>query len=390
MFNYEFPPLGGGTGVACSELLHNLAQREGVRVDLITSGLDPEITEESLGDSIKVYRLPVGKRDLYFWRVPELIRWLWGAFWLARKLTQESEYDVCHCWSGWPAGILGYLLHHRVPYFVSLRGSDVPGYSSRTRLLDFLIMRDASKVIWRNASRTVAVSSYLRSRALYTAPDLDIEVIANGINTEEFHPGPSSDRYTILFVGRLIKRKGCIYLLKAFEELLRHPQNNMPRLLIAGDGPEKSRLEKYCRENGFLEHVEFAGHLERSVLPDVYRRANLFVLPTLAEGMSNALLEALASGLPVIVSPAGADELVMDNGYVESATDVSAISSRIQEYMSNPALEERHGMNSRATAESMSWSAVTDWYMRTYQHVAKQVPRGAIRASTDALSQEGN
>jgi glycosyltransferase involved in cell wall biosynthesis len=164
----------------------------------------------------------------------------------------------------------------------------------------------------------------------------------------------------------------------------------MPRLLIAGDGPEKSRLEKYCRENDFLEHVEFAGHLERSMLPDIYRRANLFVLPTLAEGMSNALLEALASGLPVIVSPAGADELVMDNGYVESATDVSAISSRIQEYMSNPALEERHGMNSRATAESMSWSAVTDWYMRTYQHVAKQVPRGAIRASTDALSQEGN
>ena len=384
MLNYEYPPLGGGTGIACSELLKNLACRDGVRVDLITSGVGPTLTVEDLGSSIRIYRLPVGKRDMYFWRAPELTRWLWQAFWLARKLTRESAYDVCHCWSGWPAGVLGYLLRRRVPYFVSLRGSDVPGYSARTRLLDSMLTRRISQLVWRSATKTVAVSSELRTMALRTTPELSIDVVANGVCTDQFYPGNGSGEFTILFVGRLIERKGGVYLLKAFHELVRQPIERRSRLLIVGDGPERPLLQRYCKENGLDDSVEFLGHVERRALPDLYRQASLFVLPTLAEGMSNALLEALASGLPVVVSRAGAAGLVQDNGFVVTEADAPAVSAAMYRYLSDPALENRHGAASRRIAESMSWSAVTDWYMRTYRNAASHSIDQLLPASSTA------
>ena len=134
MINYEFPPFDGGTGRACARLLDAFATHADISIDLVTSGPQPEIRSHRLGERIVVHRLPIPKRDLHYWRAGELARWTLRARRHARGLVSVRGYDVCHCWAGWPSGVVGYGLRARIPYIVSLRGSDVPGYNPRLRL----------------------------------------------------------------------------------------------------------------------------------------------------------------------------------------------------------------------------------------------------------------
>ena len=136
---YEMPPIGGGTGVACSQVMRILAQRPDLRIDVISSGTGKrlEVVREA---GMTLHLLPVGKRDLSLWQPDELVRWMVGAARRARELVAEEPFDLCHCWSGFPSGLVGWWLRDRQPYLVSLRGSDVPGYNRRLRLLDPLLL----------------------------------------------------------------------------------------------------------------------------------------------------------------------------------------------------------------------------------------------------------
>lgn len=94
MVNYEFPPIGGGTGVACSQLLAEFANRPGIVIDLVTSGTIPQPTVERLASNIEIHRLPVAKRDLFYWRAGELFQWTRRAISHARMLSRQRQYDA--------------------------------------------------------------------------------------------------------------------------------------------------------------------------------------------------------------------------------------------------------------------------------------------------------
>ena len=214
MVNYEFPPFGGGTGVACSHLLDELARRGDLAVDLVTSGPAKCVECGTLSDNITVHRLPTPKRDIHYWRAEELALWTARALGYASKLARSRQYDLCHCWASWPSGVVGYRLLGQVPYIIALRGSDVPGYNPRLRLLDPLVMRYVCRRIWRHAARIVAVSNELRALALLTQPDARIDVIPNGVDIQAFVPAAAGQN-GLLFVGRLIERKGVNILIDA-------------------------------------------------------------------------------------------------------------------------------------------------------------------------------
>ena len=107
MLNYEFPPIGGGSGNATYHLLTELSRFPSLQIDLITSKLGAGVERTRFSPSIELFKLPVGKRSPHFWTAPEIARWTWKAYATARRLTRERQYDVCHCWSGWPSGIIG-------------------------------------------------------------------------------------------------------------------------------------------------------------------------------------------------------------------------------------------------------------------------------------------
>ncbi len=367
MLSYEFPPWGGGTGNACRRMLEVCREDPALAVDLVTSGAGDRLETEVFGESIRIHRVPIDKRSVHFWTISELAQWTWRAWKVGRRLVRRRDFALCHCWSGWPSGWIGHALRERLPYLVALRGSDVPGYSSRLTLLDPLVLRHLSRRVWRHASAVTAVSEHLRSLAQRTDPGLPIEVIGNGVDTSFFVPGRPGEEFSLLFVGRLIERKGVIHLLRAFHDL--SAEGRPCRLAIVGDGPERARLEQSCRELGISDRVDFHGVLPHDRLRAVYQHASVFVMPALQEGMSNAVLEAMASGLPVVMTATGGSEAVRDNGAIVPAGDAAALRDALASYLDDPERRRRHGQASRERAEGMSWEVTSRAYLDLYRRI---------------------
>ena len=367
MLSYEFPPLGGGIGISCQNLLRELASDRSLGVDLITSGVGVGLEVHELAERIEVFKLPVAKKSLHFWTGSEIARWTWGASRLSRKLSNQRHYDLTHCWGGWPSGLLGYRLRHEIPYIIGLRGSDVPGYNIRLRHVDSLVFQRLSRLVWGQASEVLTNSENLIALARQTSADIPIRVIRNGVDCEMFQPGASVEPITFLYVGRLIERKGLFYLLEAFDACSKTKPDL--HLVLAGDGPDRERLEEYCNSHGLGSKVEFAGRLTREQLLPRYQSASVFIMPSLEESLPNAVLEAMACGLPIVTSPTGATELLDDNGLVVERGNVGELFKALLEYIENPDLLRSHSRRSRELAESMTWPAMARAYRDTYESV---------------------
>jgi glycosyltransferase involved in cell wall biosynthesis len=365
MLNYEFPPIGGGAAAANYHLLEEFKKHPELEIDLITSGLN-EFEIEHLSENITIFRLGIRKKSLHFWRASEIASWTWKAYWFSRKLLYEKDYDLCHCWFGWPSGLIGYWFRRKVPYIIALRGSDVPGYNSRLRFLDKYIFRFLSRVIWKNARAVTASSIDLKNLARRTSDEVNIQVIYNGIDPTRFRPVAEKRQsgIRIVFVGRLIERKGVKYLLKAFKEV--SDEFGDCTLTIVGDGPEKDKLENFCKESQIESKVRFLGAVRREDIPEIYQNANIFVLPSLQESFSNALQEALASGLPVITTRTGSAELMDNNGFVVEKGSHTYIKQAIMEYIKNPELLALHGQRSKELADRLRWDNAAKAYIEIY------------------------
>ncbi len=218
----------------------------------------------------------------------------------------------------------------------------------------------------------MAVSQSLRSLALETARGTTIDVIPNGVDTRLFRPGNGTATPDLLFVGRLIERKGVEFLLRAFGDLAR--QHAAVTLEIAGDGPEKAPLQALARQLGVAERVSFLGHLDRSALAERYRRAAVFVLPAMRDAMPNAALEAMASGLALVVTPGGAGDLVEGNGFVIPPRDPNAIREAVGRYLADRELLAAHRERSRALAQAVSWQAVAEYFHELYRALTSEQP----------------
>jgi glycosyltransferase involved in cell wall biosynthesis len=374
MVNYEYPPLGGGSGNATLHTLREIARGQDMHVDLVTSGTNKFEESDSLLPNVNIHRIRIAKKDPHFWTTAEILEWFVRAVGRSRQLFRDNRYDLCHCWGGWPSGLVGWLHSTKVPYAIALRGSDVPGYNTRLRVLDPILLRPVSRMVWRNAAIVTCVSRGLRDLARNTEPDIPYEVIHNGVDCVRFHPGASPERFSILFVGRLIQRKGVIDLIKAFRLLALEEPSSV--LHLVGGGPDRAHLEAYCRKEGIDRRVIFHGAVDAETIPELYRSASVFVMPSIEEAMSNATLEAMASGLPIITTRTGSSEIIDGNGTIV-AREPELIAAAIRRYRDDSAFAHRHGRRSREIAQTMSWATVAHAYRQAYRRILGLCPAEA-------------
>jgi len=356
MINYEFPPIGGGTANANYYFLKELSKIKDISVDLVTSTCGNRNLIEKFSDNINIHKIGIKKKDLHHWSFTEILSWCVKAFFYLKKLIEKGSFDINHCWCGWPSGYFGYLFRNKIPYIVALRGHDVPGYEVRYEKIEKLFIRDLSRKIWRNAKKLTANSSELAALSQNTLKT-NIEIIYNGIDTDEFKPIPRNECEKIILIstGRLGQRKGHIYLLKAlrkYEEF---------KLIIVGQGAEFETLKK---ESEGLD-VEFRGYIEHKKLPAILNEADAYISTSLVEGMSNSIMEAMACGLPIIsTNVGGAKELINGNGYViDKTADVESIEKAFDFYKNNKAFLASQGRKSREIAERFSWANVAKQYI---------------------------
>jgi len=363
MLNYEFPPLGGGAANATAYLLRELAQDRAVFVDVVTSSSSNRYEKEQFSKRIRIFKLNVNKRDAHYWRANELLCWSVKATSFIETLLKENHYNLCHCWFGWPTGLIGYHFKETMPYIVSLRGSDVPGFSPRLKLLDKLIFKKLSQVVWMAAAHVTANSLGLKTLA-HAAVSVHIEVIPNGVDSDRFAPADppkKGDKIRMVAVGRLVERKGYGYLLNALKDIKAHFE-----LVIVGDGVECDDLKKTARKQNIP--VRFDGFLTHDAVVTRLKQAELFVSPSLNEGMSNAVLEAMSCGLPIIATDVGgAKELIQGNGLIVEKGSVENLKKALKTYRGNRSLLIEHGTESRRIAEQMPWSKTAARYLEVYR-----------------------
>lgn len=366
MLNYEFPPLGGGAGNATYYLLKEFSKMKGLQVDLITSSLS-EYHEARFSHNVKIYYVDIGKNNNpHYQSIFELLEYSWKSYCLAKKLMEDIKYDLVHCFFGIPCGYIGMKLG--LPYVVSLRGSDVPFYSKRFLLFDMLLFKRTSNKIWQNAKAVVANSQGLKELAIKSSPKQDISVIYNGVNVDEFKPSDKcNDIFTIISTSRLIERKGIVYLIDAFVEFCK--KYNDVQLYIIGNGNLKGQLRQRVEDTGIGDNVLFIDEVNHDKLVSYYQKSDVFVLPSFNEGMSNSLLEAMASGLAIIATDTGGTkELVNhDNGIIVEKKNTQDILNALDKLYIDRVLLDKFKKESRRKAEFMSWADVSNEYKKIYE-----------------------
>ena len=369
IINSEYPPIGGGAGNASANLARCFATA-GHQVAVLTARFgDSPVLEESHG--LTVYRISAFRHRQDRSGAFEQLAFIVSAALRSPYLVRSFRPQSVLAFFGVPSGAVAWLLYKRfrIPYVVSLRGGDVPGFRPYDFRRYHQLIAPLLRVIWKNASFVVANSHGLRNLARNFDPACEIRVIPNGVNVQDYLP---SDRTwasaRLLSVGRVVHQKGLDLGLEALAGLKDLPWD----WSIAGDGPQTAALRERVKQLGLEDRVHFLGWQERDQLAARYQEANFFLFPSRHEGMPNALLEAMASGLPVVATRiAGNDELVQEGvtGKLVDAEDVPALEESLRQLIRDPHLRKRMGAAARQRVErEYSWESAADEYLKMLQH----------------------
>lgn len=229
----------------------------------------------------------------------------------------------------------------------------------------------------------VVLSSRMKAYlATYHFDDLPIQLIPNGVDTTRFKPYGAVDTYQgreqiVICVSRLSYEKGIDVLLRAW--YLVHETFPQAQLLLVGDGPLRLQLEQLAKLLGLSESIEFAG--TQHDIPAYLNKSTIAVLPSRYEGMPNALLEAMACGLPCVATRvSGSEDIVQDgtNGLLVATEDYQGLAQALITLLDDPALARHYGYAARTGIEQhYSIDQITNTYMALYQHIAIQKKESA-------------
>jgi phosphatidylinositol alpha-mannosyltransferase len=221
----------------------------------------------------------------------------------------------------------------------------------------------------------------------------DYHVIPNGVDTTRFAPSRPphqglrrSGMFTLLFVGRLDKRKGLETLLAAYE-MLRTVRSDV-RLVLVGDGPKGAACRRHVARR-HIPDVDFRGFVDAAMLPGYYTGADIFCAPaTGQESFGIVLLEAMASGVPVVASAiAGFSEIIGNGreGLLLPPGDAAAWSRALAALLDDPARRRRMRAAGVAAAQRYAWQRVTEEILEVYEEARLRERRGLVAACLSAL-----
>jgi glycosyltransferase involved in cell wall biosynthesis len=371
MLNNEFPPLGGGMGTVNLALFKQFAPNPDLEIDLITSAINGAQEFEQFSDKIRIFKVPVWNQNIHHSSNRELTLFAALALFKAHKLHKDNGYDFCFSWSSVPAGAVALALFNIVdlPYMVRVSGPDIPGFEPRYRHL-YLLLTPLLRSIWRNAAPLIAKCQEEVAMIQAVDPNVKVKIIPNGVDLSGFYPGPpipDQGPLRILCSARLIERKGQHHLILAVKKLAEEGVYVNVDLLGTGDSlAEFQKLaQKYCVD----DRVHFLGYIPREEIPKYYTQAHVFVLPSQNEGMSLAALEAMAAGMPLVVTRTGGVKSLVEegvNGFTLDWADVNTLARHINRLSEGRSLARHMGKASRERAEKFKWDAVARKYLELF------------------------
>jgi glycosyltransferase involved in cell wall biosynthesis len=287
-------------------------------------------------------------------------------------LHKQEKYDFCFAWSAVPAGAIALVLRRMkgLRYMLRVCGPDIPGFETRYRSIHFFLA-PLIRRIWRAADSVVAKSAREIEMIQAVDPAVDCLLIPNGVDASRFkpiHPAPDDGPLKLLCVGRLIERKGQRHLIEVIKRLSDATLD--VELDLVGEGDDRPAIEAQVARLGLGDRVCFSGYVPREKIAEHYAAAHVFVLPSYNEGMSVALLEAMAAGLAVVVTPTGGTSELIEpeiNGLVFDWGDVETLASHLRRLAQDRAVVRRMGQAARQRASEFSWDCAALRYVEIFR-----------------------
>ncbi len=374
---HEFPPIGGGAATALDALTHALAEC-GHDVSILTVGLDCDSCGTVLmPDGCQVTRLRAARRTLL---APSMVELLRSCLVLRKHMyawLAENPPDVVIAYFAVPAGYLALRPARLLgkPLVVSLRGSDLPGFSKKRLGIFAALQSPLLRKVWRGTDLLCANGDMLYQLAYAFMATDKLQNIPNGVDVEKFTPAERAVASTdgrFLFVGQLIARKQCRQILEGMA--LAAGICGPLELTFAGDGPLRQQLEQEASTLTSALRVHFVGLQPRESLPDLYREHGLLIQVSQAEGASNVVLEALASGLPIIGSRAAlsggaADGETACPGVLLDVVTPQTICDAVVQIQHDSVRRRELAEESRNYAEKHSWKQKAQDFEKLIQDV---------------------
>jgi glycosyltransferase involved in cell wall biosynthesis len=358
-------------------ILGQLVRAANLDIELITSALGRTPAVEQFAEHVRIFKVPVNSRNIHHSSNRELVTYAGRALRLALQRQRAQPFDFCFAWSTLPAGAVALALRRLtgLRYLLRVCGPDIPGFEQRYGTL-YPVLTPLIHASWHGAEMVIAKCA--REASMIRASDRSISatLVPNGVDSLNFQPGaPGDDRgpLRLLSVARLIERKGQRYLIEAVKRL--GDEGIDVTLELVGTGDAQAANAAQARALGVAERVRFAGYVPREQVAAHYRAAQVFVLASYNEGMSVATLEAMAAGLPVVVTRTGGTaELVEEgsNGLTFDWADVDTLTAHLRRLATNRALARQMGAASRARAQHFTWDSATERYLTIFEQMAQR------------------
>lgn len=369
--------------------VHELAKRlvEHFHVVVVGPHADDALTQEVI-DGVEVHRYryaPVRWETLVNnggivtnlrrnkWKLLLVPGFIVAQAWAAWRICRRRQVDVVHAHWLFPQGLIAALLRliagRNLPFVVTSHGADLYALSGPTwNIVKRFVIRTAAAVtVVSNTMREELARLDLKPRKLQVLP-MGVDLV--GRFTPDATPRKSGE---ILFVGRLVEKKGLRYLLDAMPAILeRHPSAH---LTVVGFGPEERALKNQAKRLSIDHVVNFLGAVEQSALPDLYRRAAVFVAPFVhaasgdREGLGLVTVEAIGCGCPIVVGEVSSVKDVLDpnenSHLLVTPGNSKALAERVCMVLSNPVRAQQDVRRIRIqSVRRFHWSQVAKEYSR--------------------------
>ncbi|MDI6809242.1 MAG: glycosyltransferase family 4 protein [Candidatus Eisenbacteria bacterium] len=364
-----FPPEHiGGAEIQAEELARRLSGSHAVTV--LTRG-NPSMPVDEERDGFRIHRPRVSNIRMLR-TIADFSKSLW---FLTRR---RKEFDVLLCYQVFSAGLLGVLAKRLLglPVVVWIRGRGGISFSSSymRKSVGLPAVRWADLVL----VQSVRMKQFLLEEVgKFCGDDEAAKMDGKTLiipNIVRFGGGGEECGGTnVLFLGRLVRRKGVDDLLDAVRKA------GDLRLVIAGAGPERQNLEKYSA--GL--NVDFLGLVGPDRIPELLRQARVLVLPSrLGEGLPNVVIEAMAFGVPVIATDVGGTpDVVKDGvtGFVVNPGDVDGIADRLKKLYQDNELWQTMSTNSRVEVQKYAWQNIVPLVEEVLRKVVEKAKPSRLR-----------
>ena len=361
-------PQVGGSELAIKNITDRLPE---IDFDLITSrppaGGSKNIPEyEKMGD-VNIYRVG-NSLSLFSFLLPKIFFPI-AVFFKAQQLIRKNgPYGMIHAYQASQAAGGGWLLKWRypdIPFLVTVQEGKVLNQQSLlTRLFRYFIFRKADSV--------TAISNYLVEYVKSQNSKIPVVLIPNGVDLNKFKSSDDHiDSKIIITSSRLVEKNGVGDLIDAMAIV----REKIPdaKLKIIGDGPLRENLTVKMKKLNLEDNMDFLGEISYELLPEYLSIADIFVRPSLSEGLGTAFFEAMASGLPIIGTPVGGiPDFLKDEetGLFCKVSDPKDIADKIIKLLEDGGLRKRLADHSRKLVEEKyDWDLIASKFKDIYARI---------------------